>query len=258
MKRNRWLLLSLLFGLFLAVLLVAPAGNLATLSAEQAFLTPGLTHPFGTDDLGRDMLLAVLQGARTSLLVAFISTGLAVLLGILVGLAAGLGSEPTDEVLMRLADIVLSIPVLLFAIMLAALYGGSTENLAILLGCTRWPLMARLVRAEALSLRRRDFIRAAIALGTPLPIIACRHIMPHAAVPAFSAAGIIFGGAIMAEATLAFVGLGDPRSTSWGQLVSAGFLFVTQAWWMWAFPAAAITLTSAMFAMVADPRPIRG
>lgn len=155
---------------------------------------------------------------------------------------------------MRITDIVHSIPALLFAILVAALFGGSTVNLAIVLGLTRWPLVARLVRAETLSLRQRGFVRAAISLGASPTAIAIRHILPHASVPALAAAGIIFGGAILAEATLAFIGLGDPRATSWGQLVSAGFLFISQAWWMWAFPAAVIMTASAIFSFMTDPR----
>ncbi|MCW5734654.1 MAG: ABC transporter permease [Enhydrobacter sp.] len=237
---------------YLLCLLLSPRGALDALAMDLAFMPPSLAHPMGTDDLGRDMLEALAQGGRTSLLVASLTACLALLLGAAVGLVAALGPAALDEILMRAADIVVSLPALLFAILVAALFGGSAVNLALVLGLTRWPVIARLVRAEALVLRETDFVRASVSVGTPPIALAVRHIIPHASSAALSATGIVFGGAVLAESALAYVGLGDPRLTSWGQLIASGFAFVTHAWWMWAFPAAALCGASALAGLAAD------
>lgn len=252
LSRSRTLLLAALVLLYLLCLVLAPAGTLATLPMTQPFLPPSLAHPLGTDDLGRDLLAELAQGGRTSLLVACLTTVLALGVGSAVGIAAGLGSRFLDELLMRAADIVMSLPALLFAILVAALFGGSAVNLALVLGLTRWPVIARLARAETLALRRTDFVQAAIAVGTPPWRLALRHILPHAAPAALSAAGIVFGGAILAEAALAFVGLGDPHLASWGHLIATGFAFLTHGWWLWTFPTLALCAASALVALIAD------
>ena len=237
--------------LYLACVAFAPAGALQSLPMSAPFLPPSLVHPLGTDDLGRDMLSALAQGGQTSLMVATVTAVLAVALGTMVGMTAGLGGRWLDELLMRLTDMVISLPALLVAILVASLFGGSSLNLALVLGLTRWPTIARIVRAETLSLRQADFVRSSVAVGTRPVAIAVRHILPHVSPAALSATGIVFGGAVLAEAALAFVGLGDPTLTSWGQLIAAGYTFFDRAWWMWAFPALALCCTSALVAVAA-------
>lgn len=254
MSRSRLAASLALAALYLLCLAVAPAGTLGALPMAEPFLPPSLAHPLGTDDLGRDMLAALAQGGRTSLFVAGLTTMLALVIGFAVGLAAGLGSSRLDAVLMRLTDMMLSLPALLFAILVATLFGGSTLNLALVLGLTRWPIVARLVRSEAQSLRRSDFVQAAVALGTHRAALALRHIVPHVRSVGLPYAGIVFGGAILAEAALAFVGLGDPYSTSLGQLIAAGYGLIYHAWWLWLFPAAALCLSAGLVAIVADPQ----
>ncbi len=238
--------------LYFGCLFLEPAGTLQSLPMSAPFLPPSLVHPLGTDDLGRDMLAALTQGGRTSLMVATVTALLAVGLGMVIGMAAGLGAHWLDDLLMRTADMVLSLPALLVAILVASLFGGSSLNLALVLGLTRWPTIARIVRAETLSLRRSDFVRSSVAVGSRPVAIAFRHILPHVSPTALSATGIVFGGAILAEAALAFVGLGDPALTSWGQLIAAGYAFFDRAWWMWAFPALALCCTSALVAVAAN------
>ena len=190
-------------------------------------------------------------------MVAALTTVLALALGAAVGLAAGMGPRLLDEALMRIADVVLSIPVLLVAILVASLFGGSSLHLALVLGLTRWPLIARLLRAETLGLRESDFVRAAASLGTPPLRLALRHILPHACTAILPAAGIVFGGAVLAESALAFVGLGDPHLASWGQLIASGYSFIAWAWWMWAFPSAALMVVCALVALATErPRAI--
>jgi peptide/nickel transport system permease protein len=250
--RPRAIAMSALAALYLACLLLAPGGSLATLEPNAALLSPRLAHPLGTDDLGRDMLAALLQGGRTSLMVAAVATLLALALGLLVGLAAGLGPAPLDEVLMRVAEITASLPALLLAVLVAALFGGSAWNLALLLGLTRWPVIARIVRIEVRGLLAREFLRAAWALGASPMHAARRHVLPHLAAPTLAAAGIVFGGAVVAEAALAFVGLGDPAVTSWGQMVAAGFGVLGLAWWVWLWPAAMLVMVSGLVAFIAE------
>jgi peptide/nickel transport system permease protein len=251
---NRAVLVSLLglLAFLLAMLAIAPAGGIQVLPMSRPFLPPGLAHPFGTDDLGRDMLLAVAQGARTSLLVGAVALGLAVGIGLFCGLAAGLGPVALDEALMRATDVVASLPTLLIAVLVAAFFGGSSLLVALVLGLTRWTLIARLVRAETLTLRRVPFFRAAVALGCGPTRLARRHVLPQLGAAVAPAAGVIFGGAILAEATLAFVGLGDPAMTSWGRLIAAGYPFLDDAWWMWASPVTAIGVTTVLVALAGD------
>ncbi|UPY35624.1 ABC transporter permease [Sediminicoccus sp. KRV36] len=244
--------LALLVAIYVACLILAPSGSLAMLEPHVALLSPRLAHPLGTDDLGRDMLAALLQAGRTSLTVATVATGLALLIGVLVGLLAGIVPGWVDEGLMRVGEITASLPALLLAVLLAALFGGSATNLALLLGLTRWPVIARIVRMEVRSLLGREFLRAAWALGASPFQVARRHLLPHLAGPVMAAAGIVFGGAVVAEAALAFVGLGDPAVTSWGQMVAAGFAVLGLGWWMWLWPAAMLVTVSGLVAVAAS------
>ena len=240
-------------------LLAPPAGDAAGAASAAAapFVPPGLAHPLGTDDLGRDLLHEVLRGLGTSLAVGLGVTGVALAIGIAVGLAAGLGPPLADELLMRSADIVASLPTLVVAILVAAVFGGSLPALVLVLGLGRWPLVARLVRVEAASLREREFVLAARALGASPWRVARVHVLPHALSPALAASGILFGGALVSEAALAFVGLGDPSVTSLGQLAANGFAFVAHAPWMWIAPVAAIVALTVPVAMLADRTPAR-
>lgn len=242
-------LLSL--GLALAVLWLVPPGPPLEAPSLAAFMPPGLAHPLGTDDLGRDLLQEVLRGMRTSLVVGLGVTGLAMSLGLAVGLAAGLGRPWADELLMRAADVLASLPTLFIAILVAALFGGSITALVLVLGFTRWPLVARIVRLEAASLRQREFVLAARALGASPLRVARVHVLPHVWTAASATLGILFGGALVSEASLAFVGLGDPAATSLGQLAANGFAFVRHAPWMWCWPSAAIVGMTVLVGMLA-------
>lgn len=235
-----------------AFVLVLPGGHLASLSSSLPLQPPSPMHPLGTDDLGRDLVVAILQGLRTSLLLGIGVTLLAQVLGIGIGLAAGLGSPLRDELLMRTADVVASLPPLVIAILVAALFGGSMLALTLVLGLSRWPLVARLVRVEAASLRTREFVLAAHALGASPLRVAIVHVLPHAVTPAVAATGILFGGAVVSEAALAFVGLGDPTVTSLGQLAANGFAFVNHAPWMWLGPVVAIVALTSVLAAAVD------
>jgi peptide/nickel transport system permease protein len=239
--------------LAIAVLILAPGGALTGIPMAEPFSPPSGRFLLGTDDFGRSMSIAVAQGARTSLLVGLSATITSLTLGLAIGLAAGLGPRGLDEALMRFADIVASLPVLIMAILVSALFGGSVSALALMLGLSRWPLVARIVRLETLSLRTREFVRAAVALGVHPFRIAIRHVAPQASSAALAGAGVLFGGAVLSEASLAFVGLGDPGATSLGQLAANGFAFAFHAPWMWSAPVAAIVAMTMTVAVVSDP-----
>lgn len=236
-----------------ALLVLAPGGALTGIPMVEPLSPPSLRFLLGTDDFGRSMAVAIAQGARTSLLIGLAATTLALALGMTVGLLAGLSGSWLDEGLMRLADIVASLPVLILAILVSALFGGSVAALALMLGLTRWPLVARIVRLETMSLRTREFVRAAVALGVHPLRIAVRHVAPPASSAALATSGVLFGSAVLSEASLAFVGLGDPGVTSLGQLAANGFAFAYHAPWMWAAPVMAIMAMTAAVAIAFDP-----
>jgi len=246
-----------LLGTAVVILLLVLSGGFSGPIDAVPFTPPGAAHPFGTDDLGRDLVREVARGLRTSLLLGLGATAIAMVVGTAVGLAAGMASPLADELLMRSADVIASLPPLIIAILVAALFGGSLPALAMVLGLTRWPLVARLVRAETASLRQRDFVLAAKALGATPTRVVLVHVLPHAATVALAAIGILFGGALVSEAALAFVGLGDPSVTSLGQLAANGFVFVSHAPWMWIAPTAAIVVLTVAVAIAAD-RPAPG
>jgi peptide/nickel transport system permease protein len=250
--------LALLIGIYAACLVLAPAGAMPSLPVYAALQAPSLAHPLGTDDLGRDMVALLLQGGRTSLAVAAAAAALALLLGLGLGLLAGIGPPLVDEALMRLAELVASLPALLLAILVAALFGGSVWHLALLLGLTRWPMVARIVRVETHALLQRDFLRAAWALGATPAQVARRHLLPHLAAPVLAGAGIVFGGAVLTEAALAFVGLGDPDATSWGQMVAHGFAMIGLGWWVWLCPAVTIVIVTALVGVAAEAQTAGG
>jgi peptide/nickel transport system permease protein len=196
----------------------------------------------GTDDLGRDLLGGVVHGARTSLVVAFAVTGLAGVLGIGIGTVSGWRGAMLDDVLMRITELVQVVPRFFLAVVVIALFGPGVDRLILLLGLTSWPLIARVVRADVLSLRTRQFVEAAHALGARGPRILAREILPSILPSAVVVASVNVGSVILVEAGLSFLGLGDPDVVSWGYLANNAQRFIRVAWWMVLFPGAAIAL----------------
>lgn len=209
---------------------------------------PSLEHPFGTDQLGRDVLTRMLQGAHISLLVGFVAVGISVLIGILVGSIAGYFGGWTDNILMRLVDVVISFPSFFLILTVVALLKPSFWNVMIVIGLTGWTGTARFVRAEFLSLKERDFVQAAHALGAKSPRIIFLHMLPNAMAPVLVSATLGIAGAILTEAGLSFLGFGvQPPQPTWGNILSEGRLYVFDAWWLTVFPGFAILLTVLAF-----------
>lgn len=230
--------------------LIAPHDPFAT--STDALLSPSAAHLFGTDDLGRDVFSGVVQGARVSLLVGLVSALTATLLGVVVGGVAGYAGGLVDDVLMRITEVFMVVPRFFLALVVVSLLGGSIWLIVLVLGLTMWPSTARLLRSQVLSLRSRDYVVAARSIGVSEPGILVRHVLPGALPPVITQAALQVGGAILTEAGLSFLGLGDRNVMSWGIILNDAQQFFRQAWWISAFPGLAISLTVLALNLLAD------
>lgn len=218
----------------------------------EALRAPSRQHPFGTDDLGRDLLSGVLYGTRTSLVVGFVAATLSLLVAVLVGGAAAMRGGAVDQALMRGTEFVQALPRFFLIVLIVSLFGSVHGIIILVIGLTTWPATARVFRAQVLSVLGRDFVLAARASGGSDRAILVRHVLPHAAPVVAAEAAYTVGGAILAEAGLSFLGLGDPSVISWGALLGGAQHFVREAWWMAVFPGIAITLTVLSCNLIAD------
>ena len=210
----------------------------------QRLLPPGWAHPLGTDDLGRDVLVRMLYGARISLLVGFVAVGISTLIGIFLGALAGYYGGWVDALMMRFVDIMLCFPTFFLILAVIAFLDPSIWNIMIVIGLTSWMGVARLVRAEFLSLRQRDFVLAAQALGASDRRLIFRHILPNAMSPVLVSATLGVAGAILTESALSFLGIGvQPPTPSWGNMLIIGKQTLGSAWWLSVFPGLAILIT---------------
>lgn len=198
---------------------------------------------FGTDQLGRDIAAGIVHGARMSLIIGFVSTVVSVIIGICVGAIAGYFSGRTDDILMRLTEFFQTIPSFMLAIVLVAIFSPSLWSIVSAIAVVTWPPVARLVRAEFLSLRSRDFVRAAKIGGHSSFDVIFRQILPNALSPVIVMASLMVAAAILIESGLSFLGLGDRNFITWGFMIGAGRTMIRQAWWLSAIPGMAIFLT---------------
>ncbi len=205
---------------------------------------PSGAHPLGTDDLGRDVLSRVVYGARVSMKVGFVAVGIATTIGLVIGLLSGFYGRWVDAVLMRLVDIMLCFPTFFLILSVIAFLSPSIVNIMAVIGLTGWMGVARLVRAETLSLKERDFVSAARAQGAGTLRIVFRHILPNALAPILVAATLGVAGAILTESALSFLGIGvQPPTPSWGNILTVGKNYIEFAWWLSLFPGLAILVT---------------
>jgi peptide/nickel transport system permease protein len=210
-------------------------------------------HPLGTDTLGRDVASRLLHGARVSLVVGFSAVLVAGVLGVALGLLSGWYRGWLDDLLMRLGDVQLAFPVLVLAVAVLAVLGASLGNLIVVLGVSGWITYARIVRGEVLTLRERDFVAAARALGAHDAWIMRRHLLPNVLPPITVVATFSVARTIIAEASLSFLGLGIPApQPSWGAMLDEGRNYITTGWWLALFPGVAILLLVLGINLVGD------
>jgi peptide/nickel transport system permease protein len=243
---------ALMVVLALAAPWLAPFDPLAT-SFATVRKAPSGTHWFGTDEVGRDLLSRVIWGGRASLAAGVISVSIAVGIGVPLGMLAGYVGGAVDAVVSRVTDAMLAIPFLILAIALAAFLGPSLSNAMIAIGITATPIFVRLSRGQVLTVRAEDYVEAARAVGNPPHRILLRHILPNILPPVIVQATLAIAAAIIAEASLSFLGLGQqPPAPSWGSMLNTAQRFLTQAPWMAIYPGLAIFVTVLAFNLLGD------
>jgi len=209
-------------------------------------------HPLGTDGKGRDLLAMIVSGARISLLVGLIATGIAIILGTIIGVLSAYLGGWADNVLMRFTDIMMTFPFFLLLVLIVFIFGPSLAFIVLVIGLTGWTGTARLIRSEALSLRTREFVIAAKALGASDSRVIFRHLIPNVISLIIVIATLSIPGVILAEAALSFIGLGDPTMASWGIILEAGQHSLDTSWWIAVEPGIMLFLTVLAFNFLGD------
>jgi len=223
------------------------------INIKDALLRPSAGHPLGTDSLGRDLFSRMVYAARIALLIGLVAVGLAAIIGVFLGSLAGYFGGVADSFIMRFADIMLCFPRFFLILAVIAVVGPSIFNVMIILGLTGWMGMARLIRAEVLSLKTRDYVSASKALGASDIFIITRHLIPNGIGPVL--VSFVFGvaGAILTEAGLSFLGLGvQPPDPSWGNILMEGKAVLGAGWWVILFPGLAILITVLAFNLLGE------
>lgn len=256
-RRNRAAVLGLI--LFGIVILMALTAGLIEPGDPLRRAGPPLTPPFvnydtllGTDQLGRDILAGILYGARISLLVGVAATLVSIAIGVIIGALSGYFGGWVDDVLMRITEAFQTIPNFVLLLTLVAILGSRIEWITLAIGIVSWTAPARMVRAEFMSLRNREFVDAARNLGVSNTAIIFKEILPNALPPIIVYASVIMALAILLESALAFLGLGDPNYASWGNMIGQGRAVMRSAWYCAVFPGIAIILTVLSFSLLGE------
>jgi len=213
---------------------------------------PSTRFLFGTDDLGRDIFSGIVYGARTSLLLGLLSVCISTIVGVSIGAVSGYYGGKIDMLLMRITELFQSMPLFFFALVLLSVFGTSIWNMIVVLGLLYSPIIARLVRAQFLSLKERDFVLALRGMGISDSTIVFREILPNASISIIVSVSLQISQFILIEAGLSFLGLSDPNVMSWGFLLNNAKRFLRQCWWLPFFPGVAITLTTLGFNLIGD------
>jgi peptide/nickel transport system permease protein len=256
-RRNHIAMVGMAIVLIMVVAALFP-GTIAThepnaLDPAARLTGPSNVHYLGTDDFGRDIFSRLVYGARISLLIAFVAQSVAISIGITLGLTAGWFGGTVDDVIMRITDGFFAIPGLLFLIVWVSIFEPSRTSIFLALGLIGWPADARMMRSQVLSVKENEYVVAARAMGASNIRIMMFHLLPNALAPSIVLASLGIAGAILAESSLSFLGLGvEIPNPSWGSMIDAGRNFTTRAWWYSVFPGFAIMITVLGFNFVGD------
>lgn len=263
LKKNKLAIIAAIWILFIVLIALSadlwvpqtlgdPNATAANMAAESR-LPPSLEHPFGTDSLGRDVLSRVIYGARISLTVGLVATGISTAIGLVMGAIAAYYGGIWDTIIMRLADIFLAFPYTLFVVAMIAVIGNGIQNVFIAIGILGWPSIARVFRSAILSVKENDYVDAARAMGASDVRIIARHIFPNSVASIVVYATMNIGGAILTESALSFLGMGVvPPDPSWGTLIQAGQQFLQTEPWLMILPGLAILSTVLAFTLLGD------
>lgn len=256
-RRNRAAVFGLV--LFILVILIAALADVVTpgdpLRQAGVPLTVPFTvaeNPLGTDQLGRDIMAGIFHGARISLMIGVVATLISIAVGIIIGAVAGYFGGHVDNALMRVTETFQTIPNFVLLLTLVAIFGSSIENIVIAIGVVSWTAPARMVRAEFMSLRKREFVDAARNLGVGDISIIFREILPNALPPVIVFTSVVMATAILMESALAFLNLGDPNYASWGNMIGQGRAVLRTAWFCSVIPGMAILLTVLSFSLMGE------
>lgn len=259
LKRSKTAVLGIvLIAMFLSMALFAPViadyeGEALKLNVKERLQGPSADHIFGTDEFGRDIFARVVYGTRISLFVGIISVSIALSIGGFLGAIAGYYGGKIDNVIMRLLDVILAVPTILLAITIVASLGASMINLMIAVGISNIPGFARIVRASVLSVKDQEFIEAAKAIGAKDHIIIMKHVLPNSMAPIIVYATLKVATAIMATASLSFIGLGvQPPTPEWGSMLAGGRAYIRDQMYIVMYPGLAIVLTVLSLNLVGD------
>lgn len=245
-------LVALTADLWVPQVLGDPNATAANMAAESR-LAPSLEHPFGTDSLGRDVLSRVIYGARISLTVGVVATGISTAIGLVMGALAAYYGGIWDTIIMRLADIFLAFPYTLFVVAMIAVIGNGIQNVFIAIGILGWPSIARVFRSAILSVKENDYVDAARSMGASDVRIIVRHIFPNSVASIVVYATMNIGGAILTESALSFLGMGVvPPDPSWGTLIQDGQKYLQTEPWLMVLPGLAILSTVLAFTLLGD------
>lgn len=220
--------------------------------SDELVEAPSALHPLGTDGLGRDILSMLIFGTRTSLVVGVTAAFIAGILGTLIGGVAGYFGGKVDAVLGELINVFMMMPTFFLVLIVVALFGSGLFNVMVVMGLTSWVSNAKLMRAQAMSLRQRTFVRSAEAIGEGRLLILFRHVVPNGIFPIIANTTMGIASAILTESSLAFLGLGDPNVISWGQVIQSGKSYLTNGWWICLFGGLAIIYTVVTFYLIGD------
>ena len=264
LRKNRLAIVAIIWIIFIVLvaitadlwaqpLLGSPTASDSTTMVATSLMAPCLEHPFGTDSLGRDILVRVIYGARASLSVGIMATAISTIIGLVLGALAGFYGGIWDTIIMRFADIFLAFPYVLFVVAMIAVIGRSLTNVFIAVGILGWPSIARVFRSAILTVKENDYVDAARAMGASDFRIIARHIMPNSVASIVVYATMNIGGAILTESALSYLGMGVvPPTPSWGSMIQDGQTYLMEAPWMMIMPGLAILATVLAFTLLGD------